>query len=70
MIVKTSVSEAQVMREVLMNYCSMSGQEVNIKKSHVIFGTGVTHREGIIIERKLQMSQATCPIQYLGVSIG
>jgi len=70
MIAKASVREAQVVGEVLQNYCTMSGQKVNINKSHVIFGTGVAHLECIKIKKKLQMSQANCPIPYLGVNIG
>ena len=70
MAVMASMSEAKVENEVLRNYYNMSDQKVNISKSHVIFGTGVAHRDYIKIKRELQITQVPCSFQYLGVNIG
>ena len=64
------MSEAKVVNEVLRNYYNISDQKVNISKSHVIFCTGVAHRDYIKIKRELQITQVHCPFQYLGVNIG
>jgi len=41
LVAKASFEEADVIKRVLDEYCSMSGQKVNMTKSHVIFGSDV-----------------------------
>ena len=48
----------------------MTGQKVNLGKSHIIFCADVSHKYRSEIKRRLQMSECRYPIQYLGVAIG
>ena len=70
LVAHASVEEVGVVREVLKEYCVISGQQVNITKSLIIFGSEVHHRHRRSINRILQMSESRCLIQYLGVTIG
>jgi len=45
LVAKASFEEADVIKRVLDEYCSMSGQKVNMTKSHVIFGSDVQVRQ-------------------------
>ena len=70
LVARASTVEARAVNEVLQRYCSMSGQQVNIAKSQVIFGVDVHPRHRQWIKRALNMPEAQCPITYLGVPVG
>jgi len=70
LIAQASTEEARVVGNVLKEYGCLSGQKVNMAKSHIIYNNGVLSRIRRRIKRFLHMNKTHCPLKYLGVNIG
>jgi len=59
-----------VIGSVLKEYGRLSGQKVNVAKSHISYGDGVPSRIRRRVKRILHMNETHCLFKYLGVNIG
>ena len=57
------------MSNIVEEYCSLSGQAINVNKSCIRFGRVVHHMHRRILCRSLGMSKTKGPFKYLGVII-
>ena len=69
LLVKANLLEAEIMSNIMKDYCSLSGQAMNVNKSCIRFGHVVHHGNMRILYRSLGMSEIKEPSKYLGVII-
>ena len=69
LLVKAYLHEAEIMSNIVEEYCSLSGQAINVNKSCIRYGRVVHHRHKRILCRSLGMSKTKGPFKYLGVII-
>lgn len=66
---RSSISEAQTIKDILAKFCGESGQKVNFTKSHIFFAPKIHHRHRRIIRRVLGIHEGNMPMKYLGITV-